>query len=447
MADEETPTPETTSETTPELPSETPETGSAVGLMALAPVPMSIGREVINVSIEDEMRQSYLDYAMSTIIARALPDVRDGLKPVHRRILMAMSDLNLTPAGQHRKSAKIVGECMGNYHPHGDQALYATMVRMAQDFNMRYLLVDGQGNFGCFTGDTKIKLLDGTDKSFAELAELPAEEVFHVYSVNADGQIVVGEGRHARITRRDAELVVVTLDNGERIHCTPDHRFLLRSGIYKEAQYLTPTDSLMPGYFDTAALQRGESSVSAGPEHCSYHVLFTQSLEDRADVYDITVDEHHNFLLTSGVFVHNSIDADPPAAQRYTEARMAPFAMEMLQDLDRDTVDWTENYDQTRREPTVLPAKFPNFLCNGGSGIAVGMATNIPPHNLREIVDGADPSAGQPRGERRRPDGVHIKGPDFPTSGLILGTKGIRQAYATGRGSVVMQARTHHRAD
>ena len=286
MADEEIPVPDSTSDLVPETPfnpaSDAPDSGSATALMAL--VPMSIGREIINVSIEDEMRQSYLDYAMSTIIARALPDVRDGLKPVHRRILMAMSDLNLTPAGQHRKSAKIVGECMGNYHPHGDVALYATMVRMAQDFNMRYLLVDGQGNFG-------------------------------------------------------------------------------------------------------------------------------------------------------------SIDADPPAAQRYTEARMSPFAMEMLQDLDRDTVDWTENYDQTRREPVVLPAKFPNFLCNGGSGIAVGMATNIPPHNLREVVDGAVYLLDNP--EANSDDLMEfIKGPDFPTAGLILGTKGIRQAYATGRGSVIMQART-----
>jgi len=614
MADEEIPTPDSTPDPPPDIApggaSETPDGGAATALMALAPV--SIGREVLNVSIEDEMRQSYLDYAMSTIIARALPDVRDGLKPVHRRILMAMSDLNLTPAGQHRKSAKIVGECfvagtlvstprglipiealnagdtvytqtslrpvtqayvlpaqplrevafdngatlrctlgqqfkvwtpdltplwktadeltpgeyviarefaktnslpadkaspvpylpalaalaaldsphaalaqgfarhgisfaqvqavreaaeevtydiqvaeehefiangvlvhncMGNYHPHGDVALYATMVRMAQDFNMRYPLVDGQGNFGCFTGDTKIKLLDGTEKSLAELAELPAGEVFHVYSVDAEGQIVVGEGRHARITRRDAALVEVTLDTGERIRCTPDHRFLLRSGTYKEAQHLTPQDSLMPGYFDAAALRKGVGSVSAGPEHCRYRVLFTQKLTECADVYDITVDEHHNFLLAGGVFVHNSIDADPPAAQRYTEARMTPFAMEMLQDLDRETVDWTENYDQTRREPVVLPGKFPNFLCNGGSGIAVGMATNIPPHNLREIVDGAIHLLDSPDADVEELL-TFIKGPDFPTAGLILGTKGIRQAYATGRGSVVMQART-----
>ena len=247
-------------------------------------LPASIGREVISINIEDEMRQSYLDYAMSTIIARALPDARDGLKPVQRRILMGMSDLNLTPGSQHRKSAKVVGEVMGNYHPHGDSAIYATMVRMAQDFNMRYLLVEGQGNFG-------------------------------------------------------------------------------------------------------------------------------------------------------------SIDGDPPAAQRYSECRMAPCATEMLQDLDRDTVDWTDNYDQTRQEPTVLPGKFPNLLCNGGSGIAVGMATNIPPHNLREVVDGALHMLDHP--DATSDDLMEfIKGPDFPTAGLILGTKSIRQAFATGRGSVVMQAKT-----
>ncbi len=660
MADEEIPVPDLTPETPSDPASEAPDGGPATALMALAP--MSIGREVINVSIEDEMRQSYLDYAMSTIIARALPDVRDGLKPVHRRILMAMSDLNLTPAGQHRKSAKIVGECfvagtlvstprgltpiealnvgdtvhtqtavrtvtqayvmpsqplrevkfdggaalrctpgqqfkvwtpdltmvwktadelapgeyvvaravgpgsagmnlmsagkaqsvpylaalakleatdspllalardfardcitlaevsevlpapseitydiqveeehefiangvlvhncMGNYHPHGDVALYATMVRMAQDFNMRYPLVDGQGNFGCFTGDTKIKLLDGTERSFAELADLPSDEVFHVYSVDADGSIVVGEGRHARVTRQDAELVEVALDNGERIRCTPDHRFLLRSGVYKEAQHLTPQDSLMPGYFDAAPVKGGladylrvqqpktgdyefvhypsgkfthdqnqalpplatgafvryqESFRSHQSEQaCNHKAVSVRWLAERADVYDITVDEHHNFLLASGVFVHNSIDADPPAAQRYTEARMTPFAMEMLQDLDRDTVDWTENYDQTRREPVVLPGKFPNFLCNGGSGIAVGMATNIPPHNLREIVDGAIHLLDNPDADLEELL-TFIKGPDFPTAGLILGTKGIRQAYATGRGSIVMQART-----
>jgi len=244
-----------------------------------------IGKSVIFKDIEDEMRTSYLNYAMSVIISRALPDVRDGLKPVQRRILMAMHDLNLTPGSQYRKSAKIVGETMGNYHPHGDVALYATMVRMGQDFNMRYKLVDGQGNFG-------------------------------------------------------------------------------------------------------------------------------------------------------------SIDGDPPAAQRYTEARMSPFAVQLLNDLDKDTVDWTENYDQSRNEPVVLPSAFPNLLCNGGEGIAVGMATKIPPHNLREIIDAVIHQIDNP--DCTLDDLMKfVKGPDFPTSGLILGTKGIRQAYETGRGSITMQAKTN----
>src|SRR5947199_7976192 len=147
---------------------------------------------MIPVDIEAEMRKSYLDYSMSVIIGRALPDVRDGLKPVHRRILFGMYELGLTSTRPYRKCAKIVGEVLGKYHPHGDAPVYDAMVRMAQDFSMRYPLVDGQGNFGCFTGDTKIKLLDGTEKSFAELADFGPDAVFHVYSVDAEGQIVVG---------------------------------------------------------------------------------------------------------------------------------------------------------------------------------------------------------------------------------------------------------------
>ncbi len=243
-----------------------------------------IGREVRQVSIEEEMKRSYLDYAMSVIIARALPDVRDGLKPVQRRILYVMRELGLTPDSPHTKSAKVCGETTANYHPHGQEVVYPTLVRMAQDFNMRYPLVDGQGNFG-------------------------------------------------------------------------------------------------------------------------------------------------------------SVDGDPPAAMRYTEARLTPIAMEMLADIDKETVDWMPNYLQSTEEPIVLPARFPNLLCNGGSGIAVGMATNIPPHNLSEVVDALiyrleHPDCGL------EPILKLLPGPDFPTGGLILGTRGIRQAYETGRASIVMQAKT-----
>ena len=240
-------------------------------------------QKVIPVYIEEEMKSSYIDYSMSVITARALPDVRDGLKPSNRRILTAMNDLNLAPGRPHRKCAKIAGDTSGNYHPHGEQVVYPTLVRMAQDFNMRYVLVDGQGNFG-------------------------------------------------------------------------------------------------------------------------------------------------------------SIDGDAPAAMRYTEARLAPLAMEILQDMDKETVGYVPNYDETRQEPVVLPSKFPNLVCNGASGIAVGMATNIPPHNLREVVDALAALIDDPEVED---DALldHVPGPDFPTGGIIQGKRGIFEAYRTGRGRIVLKAR------
>jgi DNA gyrase subunit A len=235
--------------------------------------------------LEEEMRSAYLDYAMSVIVGRALPDVRDGLKPVHRRVLFSMNENGLGPTRSRFKCSRIVGDVMGKYHPHGDASIYDTLVRLAQDFSMRYPLVDGQGNFG-------------------------------------------------------------------------------------------------------------------------------------------------------------SVDGDSAAAMRYTEARLARMATEMLRDIDEDTVDFAPNYDGKNQEPLVLPARFPNLLVNGSSGIAVGMATNIPPHNLREVVAATiafidDPEI-QVEGLMR-----HIKGPDFPTGGIILGTSGIREAYETGRGRVRVQARAH----
>ena len=239
---------------------------------------------ILPVYLEKEMKQSYLTYAMSVIIQRALPDVRDGLKPSQRRILVAMNDLRLAPGGHHRKCAKIAGDTSGNYHPHGEQVIYPTLVRMAQDFNLRYPLVDGQGNFG-------------------------------------------------------------------------------------------------------------------------------------------------------------SIDGDPPAAMRYTEARMAAPATELLDDLDRDTVDFRSNYDETKEEPTVLPGRLPNLLVNGCTGIAVGMATSIPPHNIREVCDALTVLVDAPD----LPDLAlldHVRGPDFPTGGIIHGREGIREAYLTGHSRVIVRART-----
>src|SRR4051812_5718047 len=234
------------------------------------------------VNIEDEMKRSYMDYAMSVIIGRALPDARDGLKPAHRRVLYGMKTMGLSSTRGYRKCAKIVGEVMGNFHPHGDQAIYDTLVRMAQDFSMRYPLVDGQGNFG-------------------------------------------------------------------------------------------------------------------------------------------------------------SMDNDPAAAMRYTEARLARLATEMLRDIDADTVDFNPNYDESRLEPAVLPAGFPNLLVNGSAGIAVGMATNIPPHNLRETIDAAVAYIYDPRIETAALM-KHLKGPDFPTGGIIVGRQGIKDAYETGRGRIVVRA-------
>ena len=238
---------------------------------------------VIVVNIEEEMKKSYLDYAMSVIVSRALPDVRDGLKPVHRRILYAMNELGLNPEKQYRKSARIVGDVLGKYHPHGDSSVYGAMVRLAQDFNTRYLLVDGHGNFG-------------------------------------------------------------------------------------------------------------------------------------------------------------SVDGDGAAAMRYTEVKMTKLATEMLRDINKETVDYIPNFDESLKEPVVLPSRFPNLLVNGSSGIAVGMATNIPPHNLKEVIDGIVAMIDNPDIEIDTLMKI-IKGPDFPTGAMIMGKDGIRSAYRTGRGKVIVRAK------
>ncbi|OYU50057.1 MAG: DNA gyrase subunit A [Rhizobiales bacterium PAR1] len=241
------------------------------------------GSDIRTISLTDEMKRSYLDYAMSVIVSRALPDVRDGLKPVHRRILFSMHENSYTPDKPYRKSARVVGDVIGKYHPHGDQSIYDAMVRMAQDFSMGLMLIDGQGNFG-------------------------------------------------------------------------------------------------------------------------------------------------------------SVDGDPPAAMRYTEARLSKAAMHLLTDLDEDTVNFQPNYDGSEHEPTVMPARFPNLLVNGAGGIAVGMATNIPPHNLGEVIDAVLAVMANPAIEITELNQI-VQGPDFPTGGLILGRGGIRQAFETGRGSVIMRAR------
>lgn len=696
-----------------------------------------------------------------------------------------------------------VSNCIGKYHPHGDTAVYETIVRMAQEFSLRYMLVDGQGNFGCFTGDTKIKLLDGTEKTFAELAELPKDEIFYVYSTDKTGKIVVGEGRHSRITKRKAAIIEVVLDNDAKIRCTPDHRFLLRSGVYKQAKDLTAKDSLMAGYFQTAPVKKGlndylqiwqpeteqyefvhcladefnkeknlaksfkgafvrhhknfnrfdnrptniermdflehlhlhaehlgelwqseefrqaqregvknfyaenpqvleerkkrfveqnknerfrlengerlskvmkrryaenpqmardisdrmkalwndedyrrkmsavltgiekreltaeeksrvakiisekskamwqdegkraaiveaisralaseevRSKMSAnskrlwqteeyrakyGDEHFSkmaksfwskpeaktlhrrkiqnqrkdlnfveaqsagvkesnkkrllenpnmmremsqlsadslrtkwkdenykiqimrkrisrygsmllaefgrekitpelyqsrrdanwipkfekvsvyfgsfdeflnvsenynHKIVEIKWLKETADVYDITVDEHHNFLLADGVFVHNSIDGDNAAAMRYTEIRMQKLTAEIMADIEKETVDFQPNYDESLSEPKVLPARFPNLLVNGSEGIAVGMATKMPPHNLTEVLDATIALIKNPDISIDKLIEI-IPGPDFPTGAFIYGREEIHRAYREGRGILQMRAK------
>lgn len=240
-------------------------------------------QNIIQIDISDEMKKSYIDYAMSVIVSRALPDVRDGLKPVHRRILYAMDELGLSPEKAHRKSARIVGDTMGKYHPHGDSSIYNAMVRLAQDFSTRYMLVNGHGNFG-------------------------------------------------------------------------------------------------------------------------------------------------------------SIDGDGAAAMRYTEAKLTKLSVEMLKDIDKETVDFTSNFDETLKEPTVLPSKYPNLLVNGSNGIAVGMATSIPPHNLREVIDGAIKIIDDPDADKE--DIINIvKGPDFPTGAIIMGKEAIKEAYRSGRGKVTVRSK------
>ena len=429
------------------------------------------------INIEDEMKRSYIDYAMSVIVGRALPDVRDGLKPVHRRILYAMNEQGMTHDKPYKKSARIVGDVLGKYHPHGDIAVYDSLVRMVQDFSLRYPLIDGQGNFGCFTGDTKIKLLDGTEKSFEELSKLSPDETFHVYSVDEKGQIVVGEGKNARLTRQNTRIIELKLDNGETIRCTPDHRFMLLDGTYKESQNLTTDDSLMPGYFDTAQIkkglneylrvfqpasgeydfvhyiadefnfQNGIARVFGGPfvrhhKNFNHKIISKSFLDEYADTYDITVDKYHNFLLASGVFVHNSIDGDSAAAMRYTEVRLGKISEEIFGDIEKETVDFVPNYDDSLKEPSVMPCKLPNLLINGSTGIAVGMATNMPPHNLGEVIDGITMVIDRPEVGLNDLLTV-VKGPDFPTAGFIYGRQGILDAFSTGRGSIKMRARAN----
>jgi len=410
----------------------------------------------VGVELETEMRKAYLDYAMTVIVARALPDVRDGLKPVQRRILWTMHEMGLRSDRPFRKSAAIVGDVMGKYHPHGDVPIYDALARFAQDFTMRYPPIQGQGNFGCFSGDTKVELVNGEQRTFVELVEMVHRGVrAEVFTLDAHRNVRIKPLRAPRLVRRDDPVVKVTLVSGAEIVCTPDHRFMLRDGTYREAGKLKAKDQLMP--FARTAIPERLHRTGAFPVPASLsQAVASVAPAGRADVYDLTVDVTQNFALAAGVFVHNSIDDDPPAHMRYTEARPAAIAAELLADIEKETVDWYPNYDNRHLQPTVLPARVPNLLVNGSTGIAVGMASNIPPHNLREVTAAVKRLVDDP--ELTNDDLCEtVLGPDFPGGGVIYRFEeqknietgatervdAIRRAYANGRGRILMRAKAH----
>ena len=411
---------------------------------------------IVGVDLQQEMRKAYLDYAMTVIVARALPDVRDGLKPVQRRILWTMHEMGLRNDRPFRKSAAIVGDVMGKYHPHGDVPIYDALARFAQDFTMRYPPIQGQGNFGCFSGETKVELVSGEQRTFVELVDMVHRGVrAEVFTLDSHRNVRIKPLRAPRLVRRNDPVVKVTLGSGAEVVCTPDHRFMLRDGTYREARALKAKDQLMP--FARTAIPERLHRTGAFPIPASLsQTVASVEPAGRANVYDLTVDVTQNFALAAGVFVHNSIDDDPPAHMRYTEARPSAIAADLLADIEKETVDWYPNYDNRHLQPTVLPAKLPNLLVNGSTGIAVGMASNIPPHNLREVAEATKRLVDDP--ELTNDDLCEtIQGPDFPGGGVIYRFEeqknvetgateqvdAIRRAYANGRGRILMRALAH----
>jgi DNA gyrase subunit A len=408
------------------------------------------GDRVEPVDIQQEMQRSYIDYAMSVIVGRALPEVRDGLKPVHRRVLYAMFDSGFRPDRSHAKSARSVAETMGNYHPHGDASIYDTLVRMAQPWSLRYPLVDGQGNFGspgndppaamryCVTGDTLVALPERKSIAIRDVvpgAKPNSDNVIELKVVGRHGEPVVADrlfhsGEHATYTVTTAEGYAVTGTANHPLLCLVDVAGIPRL-LWKLIEEIRPGDLTM-------MLADCADSDEIRPEtvkKCTlgdYTYACVASVTDAGvqPVYSLRVDTADHAFVTNGFVSHN------------TEARLTPLAMEMLREIDEETVDFIPNYDGRVQEPTVLPSRFPNLLANGSGGIAVGMATNMPPHNLRELAQAvfwclenhdADEEATLKAVTKK------VKGPDFPTYGLIVGSQGINDAYTTGRGSIRMR--------
>ena len=630
-------------------------------------------KELIDAEISGEMRDAYLNYAMSVIVARALPSAEDGLKPVHRRILWGMNEMGVFHNKQTKKSGRIVGDVMGKYHPHGDASIYDAMVRMAQSWSLRYPLVIGQGNFGCFTADTKVKLADGRELSFKNLIEEHKQGKRNfTFTIDKSQKIKIAEIKNPRLTRKGAEIMKVILDNGEEIECTLNHKFMLKNGKYKEAQDLKSEDSLMPCYLklstnednpkmvgynmvfqprdnswnfvhvlsddwniengiyekntgrirhhanfdklnnnpnnirrmqwkehwqahynlisekhksdpdyrgklsegrqrfwadeenrkdyskrmsernlknwkkksyrDKMKITLSEANKKYLAEHperveeirktasitmkrlwqiseykqlfhekiiasnkmrktnftgkkkflniCNYlkennipincedyervridifggknftcwergfekyygldnnlllcelngnhKVVGIEFLNRFADVYDLTIGDTHNFSLASGIFVHNSMDGDGAAASRYTEAKMEKISEELIEDIDKNTVPMIKNYDNSLDEPVVMPGRLPNLFLNGASGIAVGMATNIPPHNLNNTCDAIITYLENPECEDKELV-ASIKAPDFPTGGTVSGE--IKNIYTEGKGRLILDGK------
>jgi DNA gyrase subunit A len=434
------------------------------------------------VDIQQEMQRSYIDYAMSVIVGRALPEVRDGLKPVHRRVLYAMFDSGFRPDRSHAKSARSVAETMGNYHPHGDASIYDTLVRMAQPWSLRYPLVDGQGNFGspgndppaamryCLTGDALVGLPDGRSVRIADIvpgAQSNSDNLIDLKVLDRHGDPVSADrlfhsGEHRTYTVRTVEGYTVTGTANHPLLCLVDvggvptllwklieeirqddyaviHRTATEcvGTTHKspEIAYTTPTVEGVPGlarFLTTHGDDPDAHTIAADLTDGRFYYARVASVTDAGvqPVYSLRVDTADHAFITNGFVSHN------------TEARLTPLAMEMLREIDEETVDFIPNYDGRVQEPTVLPSRFPNLLANGSGGIAVGMATNIPPHNLRELADAvywaldnydADEEATLAAVMER------VTGPDFPTAGLIVGSQGIADTYTAGRGSIRMR--------
>jgi DNA gyrase subunit A len=418
------------------------------------------------VGIEVEMQRSYLDYAMSVIVGRALPDVRDGLKPVHRKILYAMYDSGYRPDRGYVKCSRVVGDVMGQYHPHGDASIYDALVRMAQPWSLRYPLVDGNGNFGspgndppaamryCVAGSTLVRLASGDECQIAELVPGVPASSEHVIDIKVAGLL----GDPVRATRffhsGTHPTLTVRTNGGHEVSGTYDHPLLcavrtangsvgLRWKLLSEIQR-GDVLALAPGIgswwkgvaIAAVSYQDLDESARRLPretslEAFSYDVVTEVVDAGRQAVYSLRVDTADHAFVTNGFISHN------------TESKLDPLAMEMLRDIDEDTVDFVPNYDGRAQEPTILPSRIPNLLVNGSNGIAVGMATNIPPHNLREIAAAVQWCLDHPETpEAETLDELIkiVKGPDFPTAGLIVGTSVIEEAYRTGRGSIRMRA-------